>query len=272
MLLRSSSPNRPSRLRAGETLDFNLRPKLVEAKRIETSEPSIKSVGRYSAAAGSASFDLRSFVFRYDIMELKTAVKPFMFQHLLGMGHQTILYFDPDIQIFSRLDQILESLQDGASFVPTPHLCAPAEGSASPDDIGICAPGSTISASLVCMLVPKPTRSWRGGGVDSNTNALTPRISGSLSTRSSWTSSQASPKKHQDYQQQLAGLTNQLVIVRQDHEQELVAFDDRLVAANARLKSVLASRSWRSTAPLRWFDDAQRRVLRWLRKRLGGDE
>jgi hypothetical protein len=244
----------------------------VEAKRIETSEPSIKSVGRYSAAAGSASFDLRSFVFRYDIMELKTAVKPFMFQHLLGMGHQTILYFDPDIQIFSRLDQILESLQDGASFVPTPHLCAPAEGSASPDDIGICAPGSTISASLVCMLVPKPTRSWRGGGVDSNTNALTPRISGSLSTRSSWTSSQALPKKHQDYQQQLAGLTNQLVIVRQDHEQESVAFDDRLVAANARLKSVLASRSWRSTAPLRWFDDAQRRVLRWLRKRLGGDE
>jgi hypothetical protein len=113
----------------------------VEAKRIETSEPSIKSVGSYSAAAGSASFDLRSFVFRYDIMELNTAVKPFMFQHLLGMGHQTILYFDPDIQIFSRLDQILESLQDGASFVPTPHLCAPAEGSAYPDDIGILRAG-----------------------------------------------------------------------------------------------------------------------------------
>jgi hypothetical protein len=37
---------------AGETLDFNVRPKLVEAKRIETSEPSIKRVGRYSAAAG----------------------------------------------------------------------------------------------------------------------------------------------------------------------------------------------------------------------------
>ncbi|MEA3145035.1 MAG: hypothetical protein QOI53_456 [Verrucomicrobiota bacterium] len=85
--------------------------------------------------------DLRSFVFRYDIMELNTAVKPFMFQHLLGMGHQTILYFDPDIQIFSRLDQILESLQDGASFVLTPHLCAPAEGSAYPDDIGILRAG-----------------------------------------------------------------------------------------------------------------------------------
>ena len=88
--------------------------------------------------------DLRSFVFRYDIMELNTAVKPFMFQHLLRMGHENVLYFDPDIQIFSRLDQILEPLQDDASFVLTPHLCAPAEGADFPDDIGIMREGSTI--------------------------------------------------------------------------------------------------------------------------------
>jgi glycosyltransferase involved in cell wall biosynthesis len=85
--------------------------------------------------------DLRSFVFRYDIMELNTAVKPFMFQHLLRKGHETVLYFDPDIQIFSRLDQILEPLRGGASFVLTPHLCAPAEGDAYPDDIGIMRAG-----------------------------------------------------------------------------------------------------------------------------------
>jgi glycosyltransferase involved in cell wall biosynthesis len=85
--------------------------------------------------------DFRSFVFRYDIMELNTAVKPFMFQHLLRMGHETVLYFDPDIQVFSRLDQILEPLLDGASFVLTPHLCAPAEGDMFPDDIGIMRAG-----------------------------------------------------------------------------------------------------------------------------------
>ena len=56
--------------------------------------------------------DICSFTFRYDIMELNTAVKPFMFQHLLRMGHESVLYFDPDIQIFSRLDEILEPLQD----------------------------------------------------------------------------------------------------------------------------------------------------------------
>jgi glycosyltransferase involved in cell wall biosynthesis len=85
--------------------------------------------------------DLRSFVFRYDVIELNTAVKPFMFQHLLRMGHETVLYFDPDIQIFSRLDQILELLRDVASFVLTPHLCAPAEGDAFPNDIGIMRAG-----------------------------------------------------------------------------------------------------------------------------------
>src|ERR1700730_18407968 len=31
--------NRPSRLMAGETLDFNVRPKWLEAKRFETSDP-----------------------------------------------------------------------------------------------------------------------------------------------------------------------------------------------------------------------------------------
>jgi glycosyltransferase involved in cell wall biosynthesis len=85
--------------------------------------------------------DFLSFVFRYDIMELNTAVKPFMFQYLLRMGHEAVLYFDPDIQIFSRLDQILDALKDSASFILTPHLCAPAEGDTFPDDIGIMRAG-----------------------------------------------------------------------------------------------------------------------------------
>jgi hypothetical protein len=46
---------------AGETLDFNLRPKLVEAKRIETSERSIKSPFgfRESTLARSRGADAR---------------------------------------------------------------------------------------------------------------------------------------------------------------------------------------------------------------------
>ncbi len=85
--------------------------------------------------------DFSSFAFRYEIMEINTAVKPFMFKHLLRKGHQAILYFDPDIQIFSRVEQVLEKLRDGASFALTPHLCRPVEGDGYPDDIGIMRAG-----------------------------------------------------------------------------------------------------------------------------------
>jgi glycosyltransferase involved in cell wall biosynthesis len=85
--------------------------------------------------------DFPSFTFRYDIMELNTAVKPYMIQYLMRLSHDAILYFDPDIQIFRRLDEILTPLQGGASFLLTPHLCAPSEGDAFPDDIGIMRAG-----------------------------------------------------------------------------------------------------------------------------------
>ena len=60
--------------------------------------------------------DFSGFAFRYDIMEFNTAVKPFMFDYLLNeMRHDAVLYFDPDIEIFRRLDGIVSRLQQGAS-------------------------------------------------------------------------------------------------------------------------------------------------------------
>ena len=85
--------------------------------------------------------DFDAFRFRYDVMELNTALKPFMFRHLLARGHELVLYFDPDIEIFRPVDGVTAALRDGASFVVTPHICAPAEGSAFPDDIGIMQAG-----------------------------------------------------------------------------------------------------------------------------------
>ena len=85
--------------------------------------------------------DFRSFAFRYDIMELNTAVKPYMVRYLLTQGHDAVLYFDPDIEVFAPLDTVLAPLHEGASFVLTPHLCKPAEGDAFPDDIGIMRAG-----------------------------------------------------------------------------------------------------------------------------------
>jgi hypothetical protein len=85
--------------------------------------------------------DFRKFAFRYDVMEFNTALKPFMIMKLLEQGHDAVLYFDPDIEIFDPLDAILEKLDGGASFMLTPHLLAPAEGSSEPDDVGIMCAG-----------------------------------------------------------------------------------------------------------------------------------
>ena len=85
--------------------------------------------------------DMQDFLFRYSIMELNTAIKPFMFIDLFRRGHQTALYFDPDIQLFGALEEVTGALDAGASFVLTPHLCAPSEGDSFPDDIGIMQAG-----------------------------------------------------------------------------------------------------------------------------------
>ena len=45
----------------------------------------------------------------YDVVELSTAVKPWLLAHLLNeRGLERIAYFDPDIQIYDRLDRLAE--------------------------------------------------------------------------------------------------------------------------------------------------------------------
>ena len=81
------------------------------------------------------------FAFRYDVLEFNTAIKPFMLLDLLKRGHDGVLYFDPDIEVFSPLDSIAHKLDEGASFVLTPHLLQPAEGDSDPDDVGVMRAG-----------------------------------------------------------------------------------------------------------------------------------
>jgi hypothetical protein len=49
-------------------------------------------------------------------------------------------------------------------------------------------------------------------------------------------------------------------------ELEMAGLKSELVDAKARLASAYLSRSWRLTAPLRWCDEIQRRVVRRLRR------
>ena len=67
-----------------------------------------------------------AFVFRYDIMELNTAVKPYMFEWLRkrnpGAG---LVYLDPDIYVVRELTEVVQAFAAGSLAVLTPHLNAP---------------------------------------------------------------------------------------------------------------------------------------------------
>ena len=67
----------------------------------------------------------RAWSFTHDIVELSTAIKPFALRHLLRLPDAaTVLYFDPDMVLFSRVDDILATLK-GANVALTPHQTRP---------------------------------------------------------------------------------------------------------------------------------------------------
>ncbi|HET9651959.1 MAG TPA: glycosyl transferase, partial [Usitatibacter sp.] len=69
--------------------------------------------------------DWRGWSFMHSIVELATAIKPFAMSHLLSQpGCETVLYFDPDMVLFSRVDDILEVLKT-SNVALTPHQTKP---------------------------------------------------------------------------------------------------------------------------------------------------
>ncbi|HXU32262.1 MAG TPA: glycosyltransferase, partial [Thermoanaerobaculia bacterium] len=63
-----------------------------------------------------------NFAFRYDILELNTAVKPFLLNHLRAKyGLDRIFYFDPDILMLDSVEP-LERLLDEHPAVLIPHI------------------------------------------------------------------------------------------------------------------------------------------------------
>ncbi|HXA16116.1 MAG TPA: glycosyltransferase [Thermoanaerobaculia bacterium] len=63
----------------------------------------------------------RRFCFRYSILELNTAVKPWMFAHLFARGYDRVLYIDPDVVIYSTLAEIDQAPPE-TFLILTPHL------------------------------------------------------------------------------------------------------------------------------------------------------
>lgn len=82
---------------------------------------------------GIDSFD--DMAIRYDVMELNTAVKPFAIEWLFkNTGASSVMYLDPDICVYRRLNELETLLNNGASVVVTPHLTQPLEDGKLPND------------------------------------------------------------------------------------------------------------------------------------------
>ena len=48
----------------------------------------------------------RQFCFRYTLLELNTAVKPWMFEYLFARGYDRVVYLDPDTFLYSPLVEL----------------------------------------------------------------------------------------------------------------------------------------------------------------------
>ncbi len=81
------------------------------------------------------------FKFRYDVMELSTAVKPFLLRELFARGHGQVLYIDPDIWVFRPLDELFAFL-DESDVLLTPHLTGPLGDGRYPDERDILLSGT----------------------------------------------------------------------------------------------------------------------------------
>ena len=80
----------------------------------------------------------QGWAFGHTIVELSTAIKPFMLARLLALpGCSKVLYLDPDMIVFSTLDEILMALED-ADIVLTPHQTIPEKSLSAVIDNEIC--------------------------------------------------------------------------------------------------------------------------------------
>jgi len=66
--------------------------------------------------------NFETLAFKYNIIEFNTAIKPFCFDYLFNIKkYQKIIYLDPDIYVFNRLDFIINLLHE-YSILFTPHI------------------------------------------------------------------------------------------------------------------------------------------------------
>ncbi len=117
-----------------------------ELEGLVSPDPGIEMLGIEDI--GIAALD--AMVVQYSILELNTAIKPFVFSRLFAeVSVERVIYFDPDIQLFGSGAPLVQHLQ-AADVVLTPHLTAPLADDKHPSDLSILQSG-TYNLGFVAM-------------------------------------------------------------------------------------------------------------------------
>ena len=85
--------------------------------------------------------ELEKFMFRYTILELNTAIKPYIFEKLFERGYSKVIYFDPDICVYSSLDRMLAQLESQEMLL-TPHITRFLDDGKRPSELDILVSGT----------------------------------------------------------------------------------------------------------------------------------
>jgi len=102
----------------------------------------------------------RRFAFRYTLLELNTAVKPWVFESLFSHGYDRVVYLDPDTFIYSPLEE-LDSASPAPFLTLTPHLTNFKEGHPAPAERMILLAGAYNLGFLAVLRHPALSRFLR---------------------------------------------------------------------------------------------------------------
>lgn len=106
--------------------------------------------------------DNDNFCFKYNILELNTAVKPYFLSHLFEKFKiKKLIYFDPDILILEKVSSLFELL-DTYSIILIPHITEPLEDNFRPSELDLLQAG-TYNLGFIALGATSTTRkllSW----------------------------------------------------------------------------------------------------------------
>lgn len=90
--------------------------KITEFEKIKDDKYSIIDINELNIS------NLHDLAFKYDIVELNTAVKPFFIEYLFSnYNYENVIYLDPDIMVFNNFD-FIKNILTKESIVLTPHI------------------------------------------------------------------------------------------------------------------------------------------------------